>query len=408
MIRVTSNELLSTTARASTSSVIRDLLRLVDEPGMLSLAGGLPAGEMIPTDRLSSAAASVLQRDRLRPLQYSPSEGMVELRASVARRYGKSRLEAGDFMITTGSQQGIDLLMRTLVDTGDAVVMSSPSYLGAIQAARASGARLVGVPCDDDGLDVEMLASFLRDGLRPKAVYVVTDFANPDGATLTSDRRRMLAGLADRYGFVVIEDNPYGELRWGGDQPEPMWTLTDMAATVGSASKILSPGLRIGWLSAPPWLFSAVARLKQATDLHTSSLDQLIAAEVLDDSAFLSQHLTAVRATYEYRAGVLVDALRHEFGDDLTVREPDGGMFVWATLAGGASTADLFERAIECQVAFVPGAAFSVASESAANDPVATDAGSSMRLCFTTLAERDLREAAARLAAAHRSRSHRV
>lgn len=393
MVPVTSQHLLSSAARGSTSSVIRDLLRLIDQPGMLSLAGGLPASELLPTHRIAEAATAVLGRDSARSLQYSPSEGMVELREAVAGRYGESRLDAADFLITTGSQQGIDLVMRALLDPGDVAVVQAPSYLGALQAVRTTGARLQPVRGDADGLDVDELAGLLTAGLRPKVVYVVTEFANPDGATLSAARRSRLAGLAEHYGFVVIEDNPYGELRWGGDQPPPMWTLTDMAATLGSASKVLSPGLRVGWLRAPSWLFAAVAKLKQATDLHTSSLDQLIVADVLADRRFMAAHLDVVRTTYRRRARVLLDALDRGFRDDLTVQEPDGGMFLWATLARGMSASALFDRAIDCRVAFVPGGAFSVAGE----------AQSSLRLCFTTLDEPSLVEAANRLVRAHSS-----
>ena len=238
----------------------------------------------------------------------------------------------------------------------------------------------------------------LADGLRPKVVSVVTNFANPTGATLSLERRQALAALADRYGFVVIEDDPYGELRWRGERLPAIGSFTDRAASLGSASKVLSPGLRLGWLRGPAWLLDAVVRLKQSADLQTSSLDQLIAADVLGDEAFLAAHLDNIRSVYRHRAGVLTDALRERLGDHLDVRTPDGGMFVWARRLDGADTGPMFERAIDAGVAFVPGSAFAVQDSAVAADDGATRSPhDSLRMCFTTLDDDGLRAAVDRL-----------
>ncbi|MFN8052078.1 MAG: PLP-dependent aminotransferase family protein [Acidimicrobiales bacterium] len=387
-------DLLSNRARSSTSSVIRDLLHLVDRPDMLSLAGGLPAPELLPTERVADAAARLLADPVAgrRALQYGPTEGMAELREVVAARLG---VVPGSLVITTGSQQGVDLVARALVDPGDVVVVESPSYLGSLQSFRANGASLVAIDGDGDGLRVDLLAAAIEDGLRPKVVSVVTNFANPTGATLSLDRRSALAELADRWGFLVIEDDPYGELRWRGVHLPPISSFTDRAASLGSASKVLSPGLRLGWLRGPAWLLDAVVRMKQSADLHTSSLDQLLAADVLGDGPFVTAHVDRIRAVYAHRSGVLTDALAATFGDRLDVRTPDGGMFVWARWRDGRDATDLFGAAVAAGVAFVPGSAFAV-DAAAQGDATAA----SMRMCFTTLDDDDLRAAVGRLAVA--------
>jgi len=377
-------QLLSSRAASSTSSVIRDLLRLVDRPDMLSLAGGLPAPEHLPVARIAEAVARVSSP---RALQYGPTEGMSELREVVAARLGA---EVASIVVCTGSQQGLDLVARALIDPGDVVVVEAPSYLGSLQSYRANGAVLHAVPGDDRGLDTDALAADLAAGLRPKLVSVVTDFANPSGATLSLDRRRALLDLADRYGFVVLEDNPYGELRWAGERLPSLSELGgsgDRVVSLGSASKVLSPGVRLGWMRGPAWLVDAVVKLKQSADLHTSTLDQLLAADVLGDAAFMAAHLDRIRVDYRDRAVALVEALSSPDGPDVEVAAPEGGMFVWARLRDGSSSSELFERALDAGVSFVPGAAF---------DP-SERPDDRMRMCFTTLSANELREAVRRL-----------
>ena len=291
--------------------MIRDLLRLVDRPGMLSLAGGLPAPELLPVTRLDQASRSVLDRAGPRALQYAPTEGVDELRAVVADDLAAP---VDEVIITTGSQQAIDLLSRCLVDPGDTVVVESPGYLGALQAFQAADADVRAIPADADGMRTELLDRELRRGLRPKLVYVVATFQNPSGATLTLARRRHLAALADEFGFVVVEDDPYGELRFGGERPVRLRELSERVVTLGTASKTVAPGLRVGWAAAPEWLQSALVRAKQVTDLHTSPLTQLIAAEILGDAAFMRAHLAEIRATYGSRAEALVTSLEARLG----------------------------------------------------------------------------------------------
>lgn len=381
---LTPTDLLSTRARTSTTSVIRDLLRLVDRPDVLSLAGGLPAAELLPVARLREAMERVASP---RALQYAPTEGVSELREVIAARAGAGARPA-DVVVTTGSQQGLDLAARCLLDPGDVVVVEAPSYLGSLQSFRANGATIVSVRGDGHGLDVDELAARLAEGLRPKVVSVVPNFANPSGATLSLERRHALVDLADRYGFVVIEDDPYGELRWSGSAlPRLVDLAPDRVISLGSASKVLAPGLRLGWMRGPSWLLDAAVRLKQSADLHTSSLDQMLAADVLGDDAFMSAHLASIRGVYRDRAAALVDAL---VPLPIEAAMPDGGMFVWARLTGARDSAVLFERAIDAGVSFVPGVAFDA-------DGRPSDR---LRLCFCTLGPSDLARGAARLGGA--------
>ncbi len=385
--------LLSAAGRTASSSVIRDLLDWTRRPGMLSLAGGLPAAELLPVDRLGAAVEAVLTRWGSTALQYGPTDGEAALRELVAPG------RADDVVITTGSQQGLDLLARTLIDPGDTVVVEAPSYLGALSAFRAVGARLLAVPGDGDGIDTDRLEAALLGGARPKLVYVVPEFANPTGATLSEARRHRLAALADRHGFVIVEDDPYGRLRFRGPTLSSLAELSPMTVRLGTASKILAPGLRVGWVTLPEWLRGPVVRAKQSVDLHTSTLDQLVIAELLGDRDFLAAHIGRVRRLYAGRATALVAAMAAATPGRFEWRDPDGGMFLWARLAGGADADALLPAALAAGVAYVPGSAFRVDRAVPGGPGPAGDGGGQdrLRLCFATLPEDRLTEAVERL-----------
>lgn len=377
---------LSHLARTARSSAVRDLLRLTERPDVLSLAGGLPAPELLPVDALAAATAGVLARQGAAALQYGPTEGIGALRELVAVRLGH-RATAATTIVTTGSQQGLDLVARCLLDPGDVVVTEVPTYLGALGALHWSGARVVGVAGDESGLRTGELEERLRAGLRPKLVYVVADFANPTGATLTAARRTHLAALAERFGFVIVEDDPYGALRWRGERLAPVRAWSDRVVTLGTASKVLAPGLRVGWLTAPDWLAGPITIAKQGADLHTSTLNQWLVHDLLADRCWFDAHVAALVATYESRCTTLVDALTREAV--VEVAAPDGGMFAWCSLRDpSVGTSALLGEALDHGVAFVPGAAF---RHDGADDH-------RLRLCFTTLQPTQLDEAAARLA----------
>lgn len=381
----------STGRRRITSSAIRDLLEVAERPEVISLAGGLPAPETFPAAALAGAMAEVLVEDPGRVLQYSTSQGLEELRHWIAHERGGSGT-AADVVVTAGSQQALDLVARLLVDPGDAVALADPGYVGAIQAFRLAGADLLAVPADELGLRVDVLADSLGSGAWPvpAVVYVVSNFANPGGATLALERRQALAALADRYGFVIVDDDPYGELRWAGSKVMPLATMSDRVVTLGSFSKVLSPGLRLGYTVAPPEIVEGLVLLKQAADLHTSTLAQHAALRVVDDAAGWTAHLDRIRRLYAERAGALAGALSTHLGVRVVAGAADGGMFVWARLPGVDTTA-LLPRAVDAGVAFVPGSAFAVEAGAHAD---------ALRLSFATVGPAGLDEGVRRLAVA--------
>ncbi|HEX4818787.1 MAG TPA: PLP-dependent aminotransferase family protein [Acidimicrobiales bacterium] len=375
-------------ARRIDSSAIRDLLHVIDRPDVISLAGGLPAAETFPTEELGAAMNRILASDPS-VLQYSPTEGIAPLRQWVAARHG---VDPGQVVITHGSQQALDLVARALLDPGAAVALADPAYVGAVQVLRLAGAQLIPVAADSDGLRVDDLEARLRRGERPALVYVVANFDNPTGATLSSERRAALAALADRYGFVIVDDDPYGELRWRGSAPASLASMTDRVITLGTVSKVVCPGLRVGYLVAPTSVAPALVLVKQALDLHTSTLAQHALHDLLTAPGFLDRQLDRLRGVYRERAAALSEALRAEFGDRLRFRPPDGGMFVWGELVDVVDTQELLAAAIERGVAFVPGEAFAVAA----------DHHRALRLSFATNAPDQLAEGVRRLAVARR------
>lgn len=377
---------LSERARDVRSSAIRDLLKLTEQPGILSMAGGLPAPDTFPTGALAEAAQTLLADPAT--VQYTTTEGLPALREWVAGR-SATVVDPDDVLVTTGSQQGLDLVVRALTDPGDTVAADSPGYLGALQVLQANGCRVLPVPVDGQGLDPAALEAQLAAGARPKLVYTCASLQNPTGTTLPPARRQHLADLAERYGFVIVEDDPYSALRWAGTQPDPMFTLTDRAIWLSTFSKTLAPGLRLGWMVGPQAVLGAVTKLKQSADLHTPTLSQHLAAAVVSRPGWFDQHLAGLVPVYEERARALAAAVRAELGDRATFAEPSGGMFLWVAL-DGADTDALLLRAIDAGVAFVPGSVFHV-------DGGGTHA---LRLSFATLDPPRLAEGAARLARA--------
>lgn len=383
---------LAARVRAVRSSVIRDLLALTERPGVISFAGGLPAPELFDLDGARASFDAVLGSRGRAALQYSPTEGNRELRAGIAARYTERGLptEASDVIVTTGSQQGLSLLSTVLVDPGDVVLVESPSYLAALQCFALAGARLVAVPSDEDGIDTGALAA-LAERLRPKVLYTVPTFQNPTGRTLSPQNRQAVVDVAARYGFRVLEDDPYAELRYSGSPVTPMAALAEPGRVVstGSFSKILAPGLRLGWVRTDPTVRPGVVVAKQAADLHTSTLDQAAAAHYLA-SGRLDASIARSREEYRRRRDALLAGLPAALPAGSRWNAPDGGMFVWATLPAGWDTTTLLATALEHDVAFVPGAPFFPA------DPQPH----TMRLSFTTYDAEQIAEGTRRLGAA--------
>ena len=394
------HELLSQRARNATSSVIRDLLQHANRPDVISLAGGIPAPELFPIEPLAQSAATALDELGSDAVQYGLTEGVVELRELVAVEAdlaagGATTTTPEQVLITTGSQQAIDLLGRVLLDPGDVVVTDDPAYLGALQAIRGHDPELVGISIDEHGLVTADLAERLEAGLRPTFVYTNPNFQNPTGVTMSLERRRELAALADRYGFLVVEDDPYGALRFEGEAVPTMASFSDRVVRIGTVSKTLAPGLRVAWLIGPQPLVDAVTIGKQAVDLHTSTFAQHTALGLLRQPGWFADHQATLGPWYRSRRDALAAGLASAFGDELRFSSPDGGMFLWGELHGDAAvdTTALLHTALDHGVAFVPGSAFAV------ERPLPHH----LRLSFATASPEQLGDAAVRLAAAVRA-----
>ena len=389
-------DLLTDASRHARSSVIREILALTETADVLSLAGGMPSPESFPVGELGDAARDAVTRYADRALQYARTDGITELREVLAALAGGDRgrpVAADGVLVTTGSQQALDLIGRAFLEPGDVVAVESPGYLGAIQALGARQPRWLPVPVDADGLDTAALEAALVDGVRPKLVYTATDFQNPTGAVLAVERRRHLAVLADRYGFVVVEDDPYGRIRFGEPVHPPVAAFTDRCLSLGTTSKTIAPGLRVGWVVGDPAVVAALALLKQAVDLNTSALAQWLTLDLLRRPGWLAARGGQLCGYYRPRAERLAAALRHAL-PGAEVPPARGGLFLWLTLPG-VDTAELLPRAVDHGVAFVPGAAFRT-------DDRPSD---QLRVSFATLPDDDLAEAARRLgtAVAHRA-----
>ena len=376
--------MLNARARQATTSAIRDLLEHAQRPGMISLAGGLPDPDRFPTAELADIAADVLRNDGRRTLQYGLTAGERDLRQHVVATT-PCATDIDEVIVTTGSQQGLELLAGVLVDPGDQVVVADPEYLGATQSFRRAGAVLAPMPVDADGLDVDALDAALVAGLRPKFVYLVPHFHNPSGGTLSTNRRRRLLELAEHYGFLVVFDDPYRDLYVGDAPGEP--APHPMAVHLRSSSKVLAPGLRVGWTIGPTWLTRSMERSKQSADLHTSTVSQAIVLRALT-ADWYPAHLETLRAATRTKRDALTTALERELGDGVGFRRPGGGMFVWASLGKQISTDALLAPALDAGVAFVPGSAFAVER----------DLSRHLRLSWATGSPTQLAEAIARLA----------
>jgi 2-aminoadipate transaminase len=366
------------------SSPVRDLLALTSRPEVISFAGGLPAPELFDLDGLRAAYDTAL-RDRS-VLQYAPTEGNPALRALVSSRLTGRGLPTSDVLITTGSQQALTLVATALLEPGAVVAVEEPTYLAALQCFQLFGARIVPVASDAVGLDPESLRSVLATE-KPSLLYLVPTFANPTGRTLSAPRRAEIAELASTHDFWVVEDDPYGEFRYRGSAVAPLASISDRTIYLGSFSKIGAPGMRLGWLRAPADLLRTLVIVKQAADLHTSTVDQAAAADYLTHND-LDAHVARLCVEYGVRRDAMIAELPHTVPDGTTWSDPDGGMFVWLRLPGEVDSAVLLKEALTHDVAFVPGAPFFATSPDHAT----------FRMSFTTNTPAEIAEGMARLA----------
>ncbi len=346
-------------------SAIREILKVTERPGILNFAGGLPSPETFPVAAMHAACAAILGEGSsiAKPsLQYAASEGLPELREWVAAEMGKQGavVSPDQVLITTGSQQGLDLIAKVLIDAGAPVMVETPTYLGALQAFTPMEPRIESVDSDGEGVLPEALRHQLAAmSERPRFMYLLPNFQNPTGRTMPEARREAVLAVCREFGLPVVEDNPYGELWFDQAPPKPLLARwPEGVIYLGSFSKILAPGLRLGYVIAPPALYPKLLQAKQAADLHTPGFNQRLVAEVIRDG-FLDQHVPTIRTRYHAQRDAMVAALARELGPTgATWTEPAGGMFIWVRLPEGLNAQSLLPAAVDAGMAFVPGAPF--------------------------------------------------
>ena len=381
--------------RVMRSSAMRDLMEITARPEVISLAGGLPDTSTFPPESFAAQMTRIAQESSAEALQYGPTEGFERTRECIREVMAAEgmRPDLEDIIVTTGGQQAIDLVAKTLIDPGDPVICEAPTYPGAVPVFCSYEADTHQIEMDEHGMRVDLLEELLdrlaADGRRPKFIYSVPTFQNPAGVTLSAERRRRLVELAREREVLVVEDNPYGLLRYEGEPNEPLYALDggDYVLYLGTFSKILSPGIRLGWLCAPPPVMEKVALGKQASDLCTSTLSQYFVAEYFGEGRWRDYISDLVRI-YRSRRDAMLEALERFFPASATWSEPEGGLFLWATLPDYIDTTDLLAKALRENVAFVPGPAAFVDGSTGAT---------SMRLNFSGSDEDEIREGIRRI-----------
>jgi 2-aminoadipate transaminase len=376
------------------SSAMRDLMAITARPEVISLAGGLPDTSTFPPETFAAQMTKIAQESAAEALQYGPTEGFDAMKSviqSVMAAEGTAP-DPADIIVTTGGQQAIDLVTKTLVDPGDVVICEAPTYPGAVPVFCSYQADTHQVDMDQDGLRIDALQELLdrlaADGRRPKFIYSVPNFQNPAGVTLSTDRRRRLVEIARERELLIVEDNPYGLLRFEGEALPPLYQLDggDYVIYLGTLSKILSPGIRLGWAVAPPPVMEKIVLGKQATDLCTSTLTQYFALEYFGEGRW-EEYVASLCEIYRARRDAMLESLERHFPPQAEWTRPEGGLFVWATLPDYINTSDLLAKALRENVAFVPGEAAYVDGRGTA----------SMRLNFSGSTEDEIREGIRRI-----------
>lgn len=350
------------------ASAIRELLKVAEQPDMISFGGGFPAPDVFPVKEFEKACSYVLQNKGAEALQYGGTDGYVPLREMIGRHSNRVGINVtiDNILITSGSQQALDLLGKIFINRGDRVLVESPTYLGALQAWNAYGAEYITVPVDEHGMITDKLEEALRTG--PKFMYVLPNFQNPTGTTLALERRKQLIELADRYGVPIIEDDPYGQLRYEGEALPAVELLdsqmrkdngsyTGNVIYLSTFSKILAPGLRLAWVIAPQGVIRKLALAKQGCDLHTSTFNQIVAHEV-GQHGFIDKHVQVIKKLYHERRDSMLDSLDENMPEGVNWTHPHGGLFLWVTLPEHINSTDMLSEAIQEKVAYVPGEFF--------------------------------------------------
>ena len=383
------NKALAKRTARMTSSIIRETLKLMSTPGIISLGGGMPAPELFPVREFQEACRYILEHEAQQALQYSVTEGYPPLKQYLMAKMQKYGVPAEEenILIVNGSQQALDLIGKVFLNPGDTVLTDRPTYLGAIQAWNAYEARFVTVPLDDDGTRVDLIEDILKR--EPvKFIYCLPNFHNPAGVTLSLERRHKLVDLAARYGVFIIEDDPYGELRFAGEDITPIVVLhKENTIYLSTFSKTLAPGIRLGWIVAPAKVIVKLVQAKQAADLHTSIFVQMVANDICQ-RGFLRQHVKRIRNTYKERCAVMLAAMERYFPPGVRWTRPQGGLFLWVMLPEGVDSMELLKDALEEKVAFIPGTAFY---------PDGLDGQNALRLTFSTASPDMIEEGIKRL-----------
>ena len=377
-------------------SAIREILKLTQRPDIISFAGGLPAPELFPVERVREASDVVLSERGQEALQYSTTEGMPELRDFLAQRMSNDMLQLSrdNIVIVNGGQQAIDMIGRVLLDDNDVIGVENPTYLGALLAWAPYGINYLSVPTDSDGLIIEHVEDVLKQN--PKLMYLVPNFQNPQGVTLSKERRVALVMLLEKYGTLVIEDNPYGELRYSGESVPGIYeidaenlgiaTLDGHVVYAGTFSKLLAPGFRIGWVAGPESIVDKIVQAKQSADLHVSTFAQMVAYEAAS-GGFLDDHIASLREVYKERRDIMLAAMEEHFPEEAQWAKPEGGLFLMVYLPDHIDATELLKEAIGHKVAFVPGGDFHVDGSG----------HNSLRLNFSNAQPEQIREGISRL-----------
>ncbi len=394
------SSMFSKQAQTATRSVIREILKLTQQPEIISFAGGLPAPDTFPVEVLTDIVAKVLKDQGASALQYGLTEGDINLRQEIKKWVATDGIDTTieELVITNGSQQGLDLTCRVLLNPGDTVVVELPSYLGGLQTFRASQARIEGVLQDDGGMRMDLLEEKLRElsheGIRPKFIYVVPDFQNPSGVTMDNQRRERLLELARQFDTLVLEDTPYRQLRFSGESPKPLYSMDDdgRVITLNTFSKLFCPGFRLAWLIAPPALAEKIVIAKQSTDLCTPPFNQAVMAQYMAEGR-LGPQVESIKKEYKEKGELMLKLLDEHMPEGIRWTRPEGGLFLWVMLKQGMDSLEMLEKyAIPRKVAYVIGSAFYCDSSGA----------NTMRLNFSFPTLEQIREGVPRLAQAIR------
>ncbi len=368
------------------ASAIREILKFTSQPGVISFAAGSPAQEAFPNEKIADISAEILKNDPVLALQYSVSEGYPALRELLKKRMqlkGCFNPDIDDLIITSGAQQANELSCKVLCNEGDTLICESPSFIGSLNAFRSYNVNLVGIEMEKDGMKLDLLEEALKKGTGQKLIYVIPNFQNPTGATMSLEKRKGLYQLACKYDAVILEDNPYGDLRFAGEDVPSIKSMDTEGRVIysGTFSKILAPGLRVGYVSAPKEIIQKIVVCKQVSDVHSTIWSQLVCERFMTECN-LDDHFDKLRSIYREKCGLMLDCMDKHFSDKVKYERPEGGLFIWATLPKGSNMTEFCTEAVrDYKIAVVPGTAFMI------NESDKTD---SFRLNFSTPANEQI------------------